>query len=58
MKCGCRCVHCKSNDLESFTVPLENDDFDIHHTCRGCGIHFNHLDGETYEKCDKCAYER
>lgn len=38
-------MHCKSNALESFTIQLEDNDFDIHHTCRSCGIHFNHLDG-------------
>ena len=29
---------------------------EIHHTCRSCKTHFNHLDGDTYDRCEKCNY--
>ncbi|MGH9909652.1 MAG: hypothetical protein ACRD32_03350 [Nitrososphaerales archaeon] len=51
-------MYCKSNDLESFTIELPDNDCDIHHTCKNCGIHFNHLDGESYTTCDKCNYKK
>jgi hypothetical protein len=28
----------------------------MHHTCKSCGTHFNHLDGETYAKCEICNF--
>lgn len=57
--CGCRCMQCKSMDLESVKVGEVGDDgyFDMHHTCKKCGIHFDHLEGVTFRACDVCGYE-
>lgn len=56
--CGCRCIRCKGTDLESHrTGGTEADGyFDMHHTCKECGAHFDHLDGETFSECEKCGY--
>ncbi len=56
MICSCRCMVCKSPNLKSFEFKAEDGYQDIHHTCGGCGLHFNHLDGEQYKKCDICNY--
>jgi uncharacterized CHY-type Zn-finger protein len=56
MICGCRCIKCKSQQLESFSF-VATDGFDeMHHACLSCGIHFNHLDGDTYITCQTCNY--
>ncbi|MYB30246.1 MAG: hypothetical protein F4Y18_04330 [Cenarchaeum sp. SB0663_bin_5] len=56
-KCGCRCIRCKSTDLTSQKVgPTEQDGYyDMHHTCKTCGTHFDHLDGTIFETCTKCG---
>ncbi len=56
--CGCRCIRCKSGDLESMQVGKREDDgyFEMHHTCRGCNAHFDHLEGVVFEACDVCGY--
>ncbi|TBR22824.1 MAG: hypothetical protein EPO63_06745 [Candidatus Nitrosotenuis sp.] len=56
--CGCHCIRCKSTDLESFqTGSAESDGyFDMHHTCKKCHAHFDHLDGTIFDKCDVCRY--
>jgi len=30
--------------------------FDMHHTCKQCNTHFDHLDGEIFSQCEKCKY--
>lgn len=54
--CGCRCIVCKSQQLEGFSFVAPDGYDEIHHTCKSCGTHFNHLDGETYAKCDTCRF--
>lgn len=56
--CGCHCIQCKSTDLESFQVSKTEDDgyFDMHHTCNKCKVHFDHLDGTVFAKCEICKY--
>ena len=56
MQCGCRCIICKYQQLESFSFVAPDGFDEIHHTCLSCGIHFNHLDGSTYPTCQKCNY--
>ncbi len=56
MICSCRCMNCKSSDLESKDFQAEDGYKDIHHTCKNCGIHFNHLDGEQFNSCIICNY--
>ena len=58
MKCGCHCINCKSTDIESNQVGLVEDDgyFDMHHTCKKCNTHFDHLDGEIFSSCEKCNF--
>ena len=57
--CGCHCIKCKSTNLESNqTGKIEKDGyFDMHHTCKECDTHFDHLDGEIFSKCTKCNYD-
>lgn len=56
MFCGCRCIKCKSPDLNYFEF-IANDGFDeVHHTCKTCGTHFNHLDGDIYDSCIQCNF--
>ena len=56
--CGCRCIKCKSQQLDSFKF-VANDGFDdMHHTCLSCDTHFSHVDGETYNMCQVCGYVR
>jgi hypothetical protein len=59
IECGCHCIKCKSMDLESNRVgQIEKDEyFDMHHTCRQCNTHFDHLDGEVFNNCKKCQYK-
>lgn len=49
---------CKSTSLEgkSFTAP--DGYLDIHHTCKSCGAHFDHLDGTVFQKCEICNYNK
>lgn len=56
MFCSCRCIKCKSMDLEYFAFKADDGFDEIHHTCRSCKTHFNHLDGDTYDRCEKCNY--
>jgi hypothetical protein len=58
IQCGCRCIVCKGQKLEgkSFTAP--DGYLDIHHTCKDCGAHFDHLDGTVFEKCVICSYAK
>jgi hypothetical protein len=56
MKCGCRCITCKSQKLESFAFVAPDGLEDMHHTCLTCRTHFNHLDGEIYSTCQTCNY--
>ena len=30
---------------------------DMHHTCRACGAHFDHLEGVVFDACDACGYD-
>lgn len=56
--CGCHCIRCKSTDLDSFQVGSVEPDgyFDMHHTCKKCNTHFDHLDGTIFEKCNTCKF--
>jgi len=56
MICGCRCIECKSQQLESFSFFASDGFKEMHHTCLSCGIHFNHLDGDTHIICQACNY--
>lgn len=57
MECGCHCIRCGSTRLESRCVgEIEQDGYyDMHHTCGECGAHFDHLEGDIFEECDKCG---
>ncbi|HJS63531.1 MAG TPA: hypothetical protein VJ767_01580 [Nitrososphaeraceae archaeon] len=36
---------------------IANDGIDeVHHTCKTCGTHFNHLDGDIYDSCIQCNF--
>ena len=54
MKCGCRCINCKSQNLTEYEFIAQDGYTDMHHTCTDCKTHFNHLDGEIYKKCNIC----
>src|SRR5215212_10433217 len=56
ISCGCRCIECKGQQLKSYHFVGQDGYDDIHHTCKLCGTHFNHLDGETYSKCEICKF--
>jgi len=56
MACGCRCIKCKSQQLESFSFVAPDDFDEMHHTCLSCDTHFNHLDGDTYVICKTGNY--
>lgn len=58
VECGCHCIRCSSTDLESQRIGETEDDgyFDMHHTCKSCNAHFDHLDGEIFEECKVCRY--
>jgi ribosomal protein L37E len=49
-------MNCKSSLLESKNFIAADGFEDIHHTCKECGIHFNHLDGEQFKTCSICNY--
>ena len=59
MQCGCHCIKCGSTDLRSEQVgKIESDGyFDMHHTCRKCNVHFDHLEGDVFASCKICGYE-
>jgi hypothetical protein len=59
MQCGCHCIKCGSTDLKSEQVSkIESDGyFDMHHTCRKCNVHFDHLEGDVFDICKVCGYE-
>ena len=59
MSCSCRCISCGSVDLESKQVSESEDDgyFDMHHTCKKCKTHFDHLEGNVFKSCNICGYE-
>ena len=59
IECGCHCIKCGSIELESSRVSeVESDGyFDMHHTCKKCNVHFDHLEGTTFENCKKCNYK-
>ena len=59
MECGCHCIKCKSTELESNQVgKIENDGyFDMHHTCKKCNTHFDHLEGDVFDDCKICNYK-
>jgi len=54
--CGCRCIKCKNQHLESFRFVASDGFDDMHHTCLSCNTHFSHVDGETYDTCQTCHY--
>ena len=56
ISCGCMCIVCKSQQLESHRIVAPDGYDDIHHTYKSCGTHFGHLDGETYAKCEICKF--
>ena len=58
MDCGCHCIKCGNTGLESKKVSESEDDgyFDMHHTCKSCNTHFDHLDGEIFSNCEKCNF--
>ena len=58
MYCGCHCIKCKSKNIESRQVGKTEADgyFDMHHTCKECGTHFDHLEGVTFDECNICGY--
>lgn len=59
MQCGCHCIKCGSTDLiTNQTGKIENDGyFDMHHTCKKCNVHFDHLEGDVFESCKICNYK-
>ncbi len=59
MQCGCHCIKCGSIDLKSEQVSeIESDGyFDMHHTCRRCNVHFDHLEGDVFDSCKICGYK-
>ena len=59
MQCSCHCIKCGSTDLKSEQVgKIESDGyFDMHHTCRKCNVHFDHLEGDVFDSCKICDYE-
>ena len=58
-KCGCHCIKCGNTSLESRQTGKMGDDgyFDMHHTCKECNTHFDHLEGEIFNFCKKCNYK-
>ncbi len=58
VECGCHCIRCSSTDLESYRTGKTEEDgyFDMHHTCRRCNAHFDHLEGEIFTECKGCRY--
>lgn len=57
MKCGCHCIVCKNQFLDSKkSGKTEDGYFDMHHTCKKCKTHFNHLDGRIISNCKICNF--
>ena len=58
MQCGCHCIKCGSMELSSKQVgEVEKDGYyDMHHTCLKCKTHFDHLEGDIFESCEKCGF--
>ncbi len=54
--CGCRCIKCKNQNLESFEFVADDGFDDMHHTCMSCNTHFSHVDGEVFVTCITCNY--
>ena len=59
MKCGCHCIKCGSTKITFQQIgEVESDGYyDMHHTCEDCKAHFDHLDGQIFDSCDKCNYK-
>jgi hypothetical protein len=59
IECGCHCIKCKNTNLKSNRIgQIEKDGyFDMHHTCNECNTHFDHLEGEIFDNCEKCQYK-
>jgi len=59
MKCGCHCIKCGSMEIESNRIGEKESDgyFDMHHTCKKCNTHFDHLEGITFDSCEICSFE-
>jgi hypothetical protein len=59
MQCGCHCIKCGSTDLIANQIgKVERDGYsDMHHTCRKCNVHFDHLEGDVFESCKICNYK-
>jgi hypothetical protein len=58
MQCGCHCIKCNSIKLSSKrTGEIEKDGYyDMHHTCLICNTHFDHLEGDVFDSCEKCGF--
>lgn len=58
MNCSCHCINCGSTDIDSRQVSDVEDNgyFDMHHTCKKCKTHFDHLEGNIFESCKICDY--
>ncbi len=56
--CGCRCIRCKATGLSTQTLARVHADGepDMHHTCKECNAHFDHLEGDIFESCTECGY--
>ncbi|MEE8178569.1 MAG: hypothetical protein V3T63_01170 [Nitrosopumilaceae archaeon] len=40
------------------TSQVEEDGYyDMHHTCRKCNTHFDHLEGIVFDFCETCNYQ-
>ena len=59
VQCGCHCIKCGSTKLESKQVGKAEEDgyFGMHHTCKECDTHFDHLEGESFGSCKLCNYK-
>lgn len=55
--CGCRCMKCKNQKLDSFRFIADDGFDDMHHTCLSCNAHFSHVDGEIFITCERCNYQ-
>ncbi len=59
MKCGCHCIKCGSTNIISQQVGQKESDgyYDMHHTCKECDTHFDHLEGDVFDSCKVCNYK-
>lgn len=59
MKCGCHCIKCGSMDITSQQIGKKESDgyYDMHHTCKECNTHFDHLEGDVFDSCELCNYK-